>query len=109
VLPTNVSSARAAGSLNLVKNFEDHIMRNLLEEEEIIPLKRSPLYAETLQQFDQDIKTVFTSSSTRQFSVQLKGAKLTDYSDGKLRNNTMIFDTYDSESLFRFQISSVIN
>ncbi len=92
---TDGFSARAGGSLNLDKNFENHIMRNLHEEEEFIPLKKSPLYVETLKQFDQDIKPVFISASTRQFSVQLKGAKLTDESTGKLRNNAMKFDTYD--------------
>ena len=70
-------------------------MRNLLEEKEIIPLKKSPLYSETLKQFDRDIKPVFTSSSTSQFNVQLKGLNLTDDPTGKLRNNTMIFDKYD--------------
>jgi len=90
---TNRSPARAAGSLNLDKNFEDHIRRNLHEEEEFIPLKKSPLFVETMKQFDRDIKPVFTSSSTRQFNVQLKGANLTDEPTGKLRNNTMIFDT----------------
>ena len=95
-LTVNEMSARAGGSLNLDKNFENHILRNLLEEEEFIPLKKSPLYVETLKQFDQEIKPVFTTSNTRQFNVQLKGTKLTDYPDGKLRNNTMIFDKYDS-------------
>lgn len=84
--------ARAGGALNLDKNFESHIMRNLLEEEEFIPLKKSPLYTDTLKQFDQEIKPVFTSSSTRQFVVKLKGTTLTDYPDGNLKNNTMIFD-----------------
>ena len=91
----NGSPARAAGSLNLNKNFENHISKNLYEEEEFIPLKKSPLYAETIKQFDQDIKPIFTSSSTRRFNVQLKGANLTDEPTGKLRNNTMIFDTYE--------------
>lgn len=84
--------ARAGGALNLDKNFEGHIMRNLLEEEEFIPLKKSPMYTDTLKQFDQEIKPVFTSSSTRQFAVKLKGTTLTDYPDGNLKNNTMIFD-----------------
>lgn len=88
--------ARAGGALNLDKNFENHIMRNLLEEEEFIPLKKSPLYAETLKQFDQEIKPVFTNSSTRQFIVKLKGTTLTDYPDGNLKNNTMVFDRYSS-------------
>jgi len=58
-------------------------------------LKKSPLYAETIKQFDRDIKPVFTSSSTRKFHVQLKGANLTDDATGKLRNNTMTFDKYE--------------
>ena len=71
-------------------------MRNLLEEEEFITLKKNPLFVETLKKFDQEIKPVFSSSSTRQFTVQLKGARLTDYPDGNLRNNTMTLDRYGS-------------
>ena len=84
--------ARAGGALNLDKNFENHIMRNLLEEDEFIPLKKSPHYVDTLKQFDQEIKFVFNSTSTRQFLVKLKGPTLTDYPDGNLKNNTMVFD-----------------
>lgn len=84
--------ARAGGALNLDKNFEGHIQRNLLEEEEFIPLKKSPLYTDTLKQFDQEIKPIFTSSTTRQFVVKLKGTTLTDYPDGNLKNNTMTLD-----------------
>ncbi|CZR66372.1 uncharacterized protein PAC_16273 [Phialocephala subalpina] len=91
---------RAGGALNLDKNFESHIMRNLLEEEEFIPLKKSPLYTDTLKQFDQEIKPVFTSSSTRQFVVKLKGTTLTDYPDGNLKNNTMIFDKKALDVIF---------
>lgn len=97
-LTTNAASARTAGSMNLSKNFEDHIKRNLLEDEEFIALKRNPLFVETLKHFDQHIKPVFTSSNNKPFSVQLKGPKLTDYPDGKLKNNTMIFDTYGPKS-----------
>jgi predicted HAD superfamily phosphohydrolase len=82
-------------------------MRNLLEEEEFIPLKKSPLYAETLKQFDQEIKPVFTSSSTRQFIVKLKGTTLTDYPDGNLKNNTMVFDRYGQPLLFELQDTSI--
>lgn len=91
---TNAFEARAGGSLNLDKNFENHIMQNLLEEEEFISLKKSPLFGETVSQFDQDIKPFFTKSTTRQFSVKLKGATLTNYPDGGLQNNTMTLDTY---------------
>jgi hypothetical protein len=104
---TNGISARPGGSLNLDKNFESHIMRNLLEEEEFIPLKKSPLYMETLKHFDQEIKPVFSSSSSRQFAVKLKGTKLTDYPDGNLRNNTMTFDRYGLFRLLQFQIMSI--
>jgi hypothetical protein len=91
---TNKLSARPGGSLNLNKNFESHTMRNLLEEEEFIRLKKSLLFLETLKQFDQEIKPVFSSLSTRQFTVKLKGTKLTDYLDGNLKNDTMTLDRY---------------
>ena len=69
-------------------------MRNLYEDEESIPLKKNPLFVETLKQFDQEIKPIFSSASTRQFAVTLKGTKLTDYPDGNLKNNTMTLDRY---------------
>lgn len=99
MLSTNASSARTAGSLNLDKNFEDHIMRTVLEDKEMISLKKSPLYADTLKQFDQRIKPFFTGSSdTKPSIIQLKGVKLTDNPEANLRNNTITLEKYGSES-----------
>ena len=92
---TNRSLASAGGSLDLDKKFEDYIGRNLHEEAEFIPMKRNPLFAETINQFDREVKQTFTSSSTRPYSIQLKGSRLTDEPSCKLTSNTMVFGTYD--------------
>ncbi|EPE24777.1 Actin-like ATPase [Glarea lozoyensis ATCC 20868] len=97
----NKLSAKAGGSLNLNKNFENHIVRSLLEEEEIIPLKKSFHYIETLNRFDQEIKPAFSNSSTGNFEVKLEGTKLTDYPDGNLKDNTMSLDRRALEVIFQ--------
>lgn len=77
----------------LNKAFE-HYMQGVIDEEELMHLKKTPAYSNAMQQFEEKIKPSYSSTGPASYRITFPGAKLTPDSSLGLEASALTISRY---------------